>query len=120
MSPLDRAAGFVTVMKTLDAEIAGASAGLGVYIQPVHMGADTHCEFILPYDPTDAAQTRRAEALFEQGSRALFRAGAYFSRPYGMWADMVFNADAETTAATRKIKEIFDPGHVMNPGKLCF
>jgi FAD/FMN-containing dehydrogenase len=120
MSTLDRTPGFVATMQAVDAEMAGPSAGLGVYIQPVHMGADTHCEFILPYDPADSGQTRRAEALFEEGSRALFRAGAYFSRPYGMWAGMVYNADAESTAATRKVKDIFDPNHVMNPGKLCF
>jgi FAD/FMN-containing dehydrogenase len=120
MSPLDRTPGFVAEMQAVVARIADLSQGLGVYIQPVHMGADTHCEFILPYDPTDAGQTDRVEAVFEEGSRALFRAGAYFSRPYGMWAGMVYNADAETAAATRKIKEIFDPNYVMNPGKLCF
>jgi FAD/FMN-containing dehydrogenase len=120
MSTLDRTPGFVEAMQAVDAGLAGPSQGLGVYIQPVHMGADTHCEFTLPYDPTDAAQTRRAGTLFEEGSRALFRAGAYFSRPYGMWAEMVYNADAESTAATRKVKDIFDPNHVMNPGKLCF
>jgi FAD/FMN-containing dehydrogenase len=120
MSPLDRTPGFVAEMQAVVARMADPSRCFGVYIQPVHMGADAHCEFILPYDPTDAGQTRRAEVLFETGSRVLFRAGAYFSRPYGMWAEMVYNADAETTRATRKIKDIFDPNHVMNPGKLCF
>jgi FAD/FMN-containing dehydrogenase len=33
---------------------------------------------------------------------------------------MVYNADAGTRMATQKVKEIFDPNHVMNPGKLCF
>ena len=45
---------------------------------------------------------------------------AYFSRPYGIWADMVYNSDARTTTVTQKIKQIFDPNNVMNPGKLCF
>jgi FAD/FMN-containing dehydrogenase len=33
---------------------------------------------------------------------------------------MVYNADAQATLALRKVKDIFDPSHVMNPGKLCF
>jgi FAD/FMN-containing dehydrogenase len=46
--------------------------------------------------------------------------GAYFSRPYGIWADMAFNRDAQTTLVLKKVKKIFDPKAVMNPGKLCF
>ncbi len=120
MTPLDRTPGFVATMRSVSAELGYPSDGIGVYIQPVHMGADTHCEFVLPFDAADAVQARRVGELFDEGSRALFRAGAYFSRPYGMWSPLVFNADAETTAATRKVKAIFDPNNVMNPGKLCF
>jgi FAD/FMN-containing dehydrogenase len=47
-------------------------------------------------------------------------AGAFFSRPYGAWADLAYGRDAATTAALRKLKAIFDPANVMNPGKLCF
>jgi FAD/FMN-containing dehydrogenase len=63
---------------------------------------------------------KRVQELFRESSFQMFRQGAYFSRPYGMWADMVYNADAATMNATRKIKAIFDPNNVMNPGKLCF
>jgi FAD/FMN-containing dehydrogenase len=50
----------------------------------------------------------------------MFEQGAYFSRPYGIWANMVYNPDARNTIVTKKIKDILDPNHVMNPGKLCF
>jgi FAD/FMN-containing dehydrogenase len=33
---------------------------------------------------------------------------------------MAFNRDAASTIALKKIKGIFDPNNVMNPGKLCF
>jgi FAD/FMN-containing dehydrogenase len=46
--------------------------------------------------------------------------GAFFSRPYGESARGIINRDAATAAALRKIKTIFDPKNIMNPGKLCF
>jgi len=33
---------------------------------------------------------------------------------------MAYRRDAETTAALRKVKGIFDPKNIMNTGKLCF
>ena len=50
----------------------------------------------------------------------LIAAGAYFCRPYGSWAQPVYNRDAAARDALRKVKAIFDPAGVMNPGKLCF
>jgi FAD/FMN-containing dehydrogenase len=47
-------------------------------------------------------------------------AGAFFGRPYGAAVDLAFRRDAETTAALRNVKKIFDPNDIPNPGKLCF
>jgi FAD/FMN-containing dehydrogenase len=93
---------------------------MGVYIQPVHQGVGCHCEFMLPFDRGTQAEVARTGALFRDASQRLFNQKAFFSRPYGIWADMVYNADARTLSVTQKVKEIFDPNHVMNPGKLCF
>ena len=62
----------------------------------------------------------RVKELYRKASEELIGQGAYFSRPYGMWANMVYNRDTQGTIALRKIKQIFDPKNVMNPGKLCF
>jgi FAD/FMN-containing dehydrogenase len=93
---------------------------IGVYIQPVHQGAGCHCEFSLPFDPSHPEEVARVRTLFDRASEALLKQGAFFSRPYGIWANMAYNRDAQTTAALKKIKGIFDPNHIMNPGKLCF
>jgi FAD/FMN-containing dehydrogenase len=58
--------------------------------------------------------------LLLHASQELMKQGAFFSRPYGIWADMAFNRDAQTTIVLNKIKKIFDPNGIMNPGKLCF
>ena len=49
---------------------------------------------------------------------ALLDAGAYFSRPYRNWAKEQIGRDEITKDLIFKIKDIFDPAHIMNPGKL--
>ena len=120
LTTLDKTPGFVTTMNSAANEHQYPIEDIGVYLQPVHQGVGCHCEFLLPFDRENQAETLRTEALFRDGSQRLFVQKAYFSRPYGIWADMVYNADERTMIVTKKMKEIFDPNHVMNPGKLCF
>lgn len=93
---------------------------IGIYLQPQHQGTSCHCEFSLPYNPENKIETDRVMELLETSSEALIRQGAYFSRPYGIWADMVYNRDAANKQMIRTIKGIFDPNNILNPGKLCF
>ena len=93
---------------------------IGVYLQPTVQGCSWHCEFNLFFDPANSSEVDRVKQLFVGASEAMISKGAYFSRPYGQWAAMVYQRDAETTALLRKVKGIFDPNDVMNPGKLCF
>jgi FAD/FMN-containing dehydrogenase len=62
----------------------------------------------------------KVKELFTTASEELIRQGACFSRPYGLWANMVYNRDAQSTILLKEIKDIFDPNHILNPGKLCF
>jgi FAD/FMN-containing dehydrogenase len=120
LTTLGRTPGYVTTMYSVANEQQYPAPDIGVYIQPAHQGVGCHCEFILPFNRKNRAEMLKTQELFRDASLRLFRQEAFFSRPYGIWADMVYNADAGTTIVTRKIKEIFDPNKVMNPGKLCF
>jgi FAD/FMN-containing dehydrogenase len=120
LTTLDKTPRFITTLFAAANERHYPVPDIGVYLQPVHQGVGCHCEFILPFDLTNQIEVQKTKELFREASHRLFKQGAYFSRPYGIWADMVYNADARTMLVTKKIKDIFDPKHVMNPGKLCF
>ncbi len=108
-----------TIYSTANA-LGYSSSNINVYIQPVHQGVSCHCEFNLPFDPSNQAEIVRIRELYTRASEELLKQGAFFSRPYGIWAQMIYKRDVQTTRVLKKIKEIFDPNNVMNPGKLCF
>jgi hypothetical protein len=120
LNTLDKSPSFVKSMYTLAEAQGYPTSEIGVYIQPVHQGASCHIEFQLPFSRDKAAEVNRVKELYTRASDELLKQGAYYSRPYGIWAPMAFNRDAQTTLVLKKIKGIFDPNNIMNPGKLCF
>jgi FAD/FMN-containing dehydrogenase len=96
------------------------SQDIGIYLQPIRQGCGWHCEFNLPFDPNSSREVARMRKLFPEASTRLMDSKAFFSRPYGPWADMAYRRDGETTTLLKKVKGMFDPNNVMNPGKLCF
>jgi FAD/FMN-containing dehydrogenase len=120
LTTLDRAPELVGTVAAASAGLPEPVTGIGVYLQPIHQGAGLHCELILPFDRGRPNEEAAVRELKHTASRAVFERGAYFSRPYGEWAELAFGADPATTALTRTVKGIFDPKNVMNPGKLCF
>ena len=94
---------------------------LGVYIQPINQGTSYHCEFDIFYDPTDNTAVKSVKEKYLDVSTQLMDDGAFFSRPYGDLAKEVYARHApETVEALRKVKKIFDPNNILNPGVLCF
>jgi FAD/FMN-containing dehydrogenase len=120
LTTLDRTPGFVETVLALAARYEYPASRIGIYIQPQHQGVSQHVEFRLPFDPANKLETDRANRLFSAASEALIAQGAYFSRPYGSWADMVYSRDATATRVLRTVKQIVDANNIMNPGKLCF
>jgi hypothetical protein len=120
LTTLDRVSVFVEVIYDIATQHGYASSDISIYVQPMVQGTSCHCEFNLFYDPNNSKEKAKIRELYIKASEALMNEGAFFSRPYGAVVDMVYRRDAETTAALRKVKPIFDPNNIMNPGKLCF
>lgn len=120
LSTLERTPEFLKTMEATAEKFKYPISEIGVYIQPVHQGASCHFEFSLPYNPLNEQEVTRMRELYTKASEELLNKGAYYSRPYGIWADMAFNQNALAVKYLKKIKGIFDPNGIMNPGKLCF
>jgi len=120
LTTLGKVPDLVAEMRSVAAASGYATKDIGVYVQPVMQGVGCQCEFTLPFDPSDPGERARVKELSAHACQTLINKGAFFSRPYGEWADIAYRRDAETTIALRKLKGIFDPNNVMNPGKLCF
>jgi len=94
---------------------------LGIYIQPINQGTSYHCEFDIYYDPNDIEEILNVKETFIKISIDLMNSGAFFNRPYGLWAKEVYERHEDSTQrALKKVKKIFDPNNVLNPGVLCF
>ena len=120
LTTLDRTCSFVEAMPGLAQAHRLSAEEMGVYIQPIVQGTSCHMEFNLFYDGTDSSQRERVKDLSSGGAQKLANMGAFFSRPYGPWAEIAYGRAAETNILQRKVKNIFDPNNVLNPGKLCF
>lgn len=120
ITTLDRVPQFVTVV----GEIAGRRGydvtALGHYVQPIEFGAGCHCEFNFYYDPQNPVEVERIKVLYREAVENLLNMGALFTRPYGILSDLVYSRATSYTVTLRKIKNIFDPNNIMNPGNLCF
>jgi FAD/FMN-containing dehydrogenase len=119
ISTLDKTPDFIKAMFAMSEELKYPVSDVGVYLQPRHQGANCHCEFNLPY-ASKQQDASLVKALYTKASESLVDQGAFFSRPYGIWADMAFKRDPQSTKLLKSIKRTFDPNGIMNPGKLCF
>jgi FAD/FMN-containing dehydrogenase len=120
LTMIHKTSDFVKKMGRVAEDNRYASREIGVYIQPTMQGANVHCEFNLMYDPDNITEVERVKAMDGIVSRQFSNSGGFFSRPYGAWKETAYGGGADIIAASRKVKDIFDPRGVMNPGKLCF
>jgi hypothetical protein len=116
----DKLESLVGVMNELADKYSYPASDMGVYIQPVVQGTSCHCEFNLFYDPENPDEVDRVKELSNAATKTLTAHGAFFSRPYGDNTGTIMNRDAAGVAVISRVKKIFDPNNIMNPGKLCF
>jgi FAD/FMN-containing dehydrogenase len=93
---------------------------LGFYIQPLERARASHFECNLYYDPENNKTVDRIRELYMETAETLLDNGAFFTRPYGPIADMVYDRTASYTMALKKTKNWLDPNNIMGSGKLCF
>jgi hypothetical protein len=116
----DRLQGLVDTMKNISNAADYPASEMGIYFQPIVQNANCHLEFNLFYDPYNLSEASKVRELAKKATRSLTAQGAYFSRPYGENTDTIFGSHASTVEALKRVKSIFDPNNIMNPGKLCF
>jgi len=93
---------------------------IGIYIQPVAQGTSCHCEFDLYFDPTNQSESEKTRQFVIETAQKMEARGAFFSRPYRELAEIAYQHSCDTAEMQRKVKGIFDPNGILNPGKLCF
>jgi FAD/FMN-containing dehydrogenase len=93
---------------------------IGAYILPIERCRAVHCEFDFHCNADDAQEKDRIKKLWLETSEKLIEAGAFFDRPYGAWADMMYSRTGEYTCKLKELKKELDPNNILNPGHLCF
>jgi FAD/FMN-containing dehydrogenase len=111
---------FIEKVKEIVAKHDYPPADIGGYLQPIEHNRACHLEFNFFYDPNNDSEVARVKKLYHDAAPILLEEGALFTRPYGELAKLVYGKAADYTATLKRVKKIFDPNNIMNPGNLCF
>lgn len=112
-STLNRLPALLNVFAETAAEYGISREEIGVYIQPEVQNHACHLELMIPCEPG----SQRMRELEREAVIRLMGAGAFFSRPYGSAAELVWEQNPANTRLAGIIKGIFDPNQVLQRGK---
>jgi len=115
-----KAKDYVAIIDEVAAKNNYPIANIGKYIQPIEHNRASQVEFSFFYDPENELERQQIAQLNREAIVALIDKGAFFSRPYGETAAIVYDRAANYTMALKRVKKVFDPKNIMNPGNLCF
>jgi FAD/FMN-containing dehydrogenase len=119
-APLGKVAQLEKTLRDLAQNNGYPYTEIGMYLLPLERGRALHCEFDLHCPPSGGSETEKVKAFWLKASAELMNRGAYFDRPYGPWAEMVYSRASNYTQMLKKLKSEIDPNNILNPGKLCF
>lgn len=119
-TPMDKAPLFTELIYELAAKHEYPKENVGIYLQPKEYGRVCHYECNLFYDSAVLKEAVKVEELYHAIVERSIQFGAFFTRPYDYVAKAVYDRAGEYTVALRMAKDLIDPNHIMNPGKLCF
>jgi len=120
ITTMDKAAYYEDIAMGYSASYGLNLNEVGVYMQPLERGRACHLQFSFPCDLANDSEKENISSLTAELSKQLIDEGAFFTRPYGPWADLVYRRSASYTAMLKELKKIYDPNGILNPGKLCF
>jgi FAD/FMN-containing dehydrogenase len=112
---------FISKIEEIAARHGYPISDIGGYLQPIEHNRACHLEFNFFYDPASYSEVERVRSLYGEAAKVLLSEGALFTRPYGEeLTKLVYERAADYTMTLRRVKKIFDPNNIMNPGNLCF
>jgi hypothetical protein len=111
---------FIGMVEEIAARHGYPAGDIGGYLQPIEHNRACHLEFNFFYDPASRSGVEKVQSLSREAAPALFKAGALFTRPYGELAKMVYDKAVDYAVTLKRVKNLFDPNNIMNPGNLCF
>lgn len=116
----EKTAEFIEAMKDVCSEYSYPFDSIGIYQQPIEHNRACQLQFSFFYDSADEAAKNDIKKIYDAAFSAMLEHGGYFTRPYGNMAEQLYERAGSYTAALKKVKALFDPENIMNPGNLCF
>ena len=120
MTKPEKASYFVDTVRAFLENSGFDCSNLGIYLQPIEHNRACQVQFSFHYNRFDAEERRRIDELSFQAAKLCRERGGYFTRPYGRLAGYLYDQAAGYRSALKRVKSIFDPENIMNPGNLCF
>jgi len=117
LSLLNNSEKYIDIVRETAGSFNISNEQIGVYLQPVIQNHACHIEFMLPFNPENGHEVENMKNFEAAVTERLIKARAFFSRPYGIAAEMVFKNNPGNTELIRVIKSLFDPENILNPGK---